>query len=243
MDLTEEKATNPIRSKMPDRASVPASTSGQPGARRRGLSLTRLEAFSDGVFSIATTLLVLDIVIPLAAEKDLLGALAGAWPSYLAYLISFLTIGWVWIGHVAITSNMERADGLFVRLNLLLLLVVAFLPFPTRLMADYFGQSEPERVAVVFYGIALLTIAALIDALWRYARRSKELLRADATGDELAELTSKSTRGLLGLLLSIAVGFVLPSVGAVCFLAVSVFLVVPLREILASAHGAGLTEG
>ena len=131
-------------------------------ARRRGLPLTRLEAFSDGVFSIAITLLVLEIAIPLAAEKDLLGALAAAWPSYLAYVISFLTIGWVWIGHAAITSHMEHCDGLFLRLNLLLLLVVAFLPFPTRLMADYFGNSEPERIAVTFYGIALLTIAALI---------------------------------------------------------------------------------
>ena len=146
--------------------------------RARGLPLTRLEAFSDGVFSIAITLLVLEIAVPLAAERDLLGALAGAWPSYLAYVISFLTIGWVWIGHAAITSQMARADGLFLRLNLLLLLVVAFLPFPTRLMADYFGKSDPERVAVVFYGLVLVTIASLLVGLWRYARRSHELLRA-----------------------------------------------------------------
>ncbi len=233
--MTEENTGSPTtRSGAADQTTRPDSASGQLNSRRRGLSLNRLEAFSDGVFSIATTLLVLDIVIPLAAEHDLLGALAAAWPSYLAYVISFLTIGWVWIGHVAITGHLERADGLFVRLNLLLLLVVAFLPFPTRLIADYFGNSEPERVAVVFYGLTLLLIAALIDALWRYARRSRELLRDDAQGDELAELTAKSTRGLLGLLLSTAIGFVLPSLGAICFLAVSVFLVVPLREVLAA---------
>jgi uncharacterized membrane protein len=200
----------------------------------RGLPLTRLEAFSDGVFAIAITLLVLEIAVPLAAEKDLLGALADEWPSYLAYVISFLTIGWVWVGHAAITSHMERADGLFVRLNLLLLLVVAFLPFPTRLMADYFGNSEPERVAVVFYGLVLLAIAALISALWRYATRAKELLRVELTDDELAALTAKSTPGLVLLLLSTALGFMLPTLGALCFLAVSAFLVVPFREILAA---------
>ncbi len=205
----------------------------------RGLPLSRLEAFSDGVFSIAITLLVLEIVVPLAAEQDLLGALAGIWPSYLGYVISFLTIGWVWIGHAAITSHMERADGLFLRINLLLLLVVAFLPFPTRLMADYLGNAQPERVAVVFYGVVLLTIAALVSILWRYARSAKELLRVDATDDELAELRAKSTPGLIGLLLSTGVGLVLPSVGAICFLAVSAFLVVPYREILNAIRGRG----
>ncbi len=111
---------------------------------------------------------------------------------------------------------MVRADGLFVRLNLLLLLVVAFLPFPTRLVADFFGNNEPERIAVVFYGVVLLTIAALMSALWRYARGSTELLRADWSDDELAALTSKSNPGLVLLLLS----------------TVSAFLVIPFREIV-----------
>ena len=216
----------------PTSARVARPTRGLPS-----LPLSRLEAFSDGVFSIAITLLVLEIAVPLAADRDLVGALRDEWPAYLGYVISFLTIGWVWIGHAAITSHMERADGLFLRLNLLLLLVVAFLPFPTRLMAEYLGKSEPERVAVVFYGVVLLTIAALISALWRYARHAKELLRTDATDDELAALTAKSTPGLVGLLLATAVGVVVPSVGALCFLAVSTFLVIPFREIRDSIRG------
>ena len=205
--------------------------------RARGLPLNRLEAFSDGVFSIAITLLVLEIAVPLAAERDLVGALAGAWPSYLAYVISFLTIGWVWIGHAAITSQMARADGLFLRLNLLLLLVVAFLPFPTRLMADYFGKSDPERVAVVFYGLVLVSIAALLVGLWRYARRSHELLRSEVSQDEVSTLAAKATPGLLLLLLATAVGVVVPTLGALCFLAVSAYLVIPFREILGAIRG------
>ena len=73
--------------------------------------------------------------------------------------------------------------------------------------------------------------------LWRYARRTKELLRADVTDDELAALTAKSTPGLLGLLLSTALGFVLPSIAAICFFAVSLFLVVPFREIREAVRG------
>ena len=149
----------------------------------------------------------------------------------------------MWIGHAAITSHMERADGLFLRLNLLLLLFVAFLPFPTRLMADYFGNSEPERVAVVFYGFVLLAIAALISALWRYAKGTQELLRADVTDDELAALAAKSTPGLVLLVLATAVGFILPSLGALCFLAVSAFLVIPFREILGAIRGRGRGRG
>ena len=217
-------------------ASALDSAAAHPDEPGRGLPLNRLEAFSDGVFAIAITLLILEIAVPLAAEEDLLGALAREWPSYLAYVISFLTIGWVWIGHAAITSHMERADGLFLRLNLLLLLFVSFLPFPTGLMADYFGKSEPERVAVTFYGIVLLAIAALISVLWRYARRAKELLRVDATDDELAELRAKLTPGLVGLLLATAVGLVFPSIGALCFLAVSAFLVIPFRELLGAVR-------
>ncbi len=141
----------------------------------RGLPPNRIEAFSDGVFAIAITILVLEIAVPLAAESDLLGALVGLWPAYLAYVISFLTIGWVWVGHAAITSRLERVDALFVRLNLLLLMAVAFLAFPTRLMADYFGEREPEQVAVTFYGIVLIVIAGLLRILWQYALKSREM--------------------------------------------------------------------
>ncbi|MCU0505357.1 MAG: TMEM175 family protein [Chloroflexi bacterium] len=202
-----------------------------PVAGGRGLPMTRLEAFSDGVFAIAITLLVLEIAIPLGAEEDLLGALVGQWPSYLAYVISYLTIGWVWIGHSATTSHVERADGIFLRLNLLLLMGVAFLPFPTKIMAEYLGNSEPERVAVVFYGIVLLVIALLLDVLWRYAVRSRELLRSDLSDDELAGLTRKSTASLGMFLGSIVLGVFLPTFAVFAYLIASAYLVIPFRTI------------
>ena len=99
------------------------------------LSKTRLEAFSDGVFSIATTLLVLDIALhpPGSPLKQVLEA----WPYYLAYLVSFLTIGGAWLAHTALTDRLTRADAILLRLNLLVLLGVGFLPFPT--------GSSPKR--------------------------------------------------------------------------------------------------
>jgi uncharacterized membrane protein len=128
-----------------------------------------MEAFSDGVFSIAATLLLLDIALHPPGTP--LEQVLHAWPGYLGYLISFLTIGAAWLGHDAITDRLTRADSLLPRINLLLLLVVAFLPFPTKLVAEALHDTNGERVLVTVYGLALLAIRLLILALDAYARR------------------------------------------------------------------------
>ena len=113
----------------------------------------RLEAFSDGVFAIAITLLVLEIAVPAVREinssGDALRGIGHEWPVYLAYFISFMTIGAVWIEHSALVDALDHIDGVFMRLNLVLLLFAAFLPFPTRMMSEWKGDTEAERVAVV----------------------------------------------------------------------------------------------
>src|SRR6201981_1397768 len=119
--------------------------------RRRGFRTGRLEAFSDGVFAIAVTLLILDIGVSGTAGHDLGPAIRSLWPSYLAYVASFSTIGAAWLAHNAITEYLDRADAALVRLNLLVLLFVSFLPFPTRLVAEYIHQDKAARVAVTFY--------------------------------------------------------------------------------------------
>ena len=110
--------------------------------RSARLRTGRLEAFSDGVFAIAITLLVLELTVPAGSESDLLGAFLDQWRSYLAYLVSFLTIGAVWLAHSVITEFIGRADAVLLRLNLLLLMVVSFLPFPTRLLAEYTSDHD-----------------------------------------------------------------------------------------------------
>jgi TMEM175 potassium channel family protein len=108
------------------------------------------------VFSIAATLLVLDIAVRPPGTP--LEQVLNAWPAYLGYLVSFLTIGAAWIAHTALTERLERTDQIFLRINLLVLLVVAFLPFPTRLVAEAPGNSDSECVAVALYDLTLMAI-------------------------------------------------------------------------------------
>ena len=200
-----------------------------PGPLRRGLPTGRLQALSDGVYAIAITLLVLDIVVPAGADSDLLGSLGKLWASYLAYVVSFATIGASWLGHNVITEYLERADAAFIRLNLLLLLIVAFLPFPTRLFADYIRQDGPERVAVTVYGISLLLSSTLLWVLWRYAVHAR-LVRPDAADEEVALLTQRLTPGLAGYLVLIVAGLFVPVVAVAGYLAIALFYIVPFRR-------------
>ena len=124
-----------------------------------------MEAFSDGVFSIATTLLVLEIAVH--PPGTALEQLRHEWPAYLGYAISFLTIGAAWLAHNAITDRLTRADTLLLRINLLLLFVVAFMPFPTKLIAEALHEPDNERVFVTLYGVTLLTIRLLLFAAGR----------------------------------------------------------------------------
>jgi uncharacterized membrane protein len=203
-----------------------------PKPRRRGFRTGRLEAFSDGVFAIAVTLLVLDIAVSGDASRDLLGAIAHLWPSYLAYAVSFSTIGAAWLAHNAITEYLERADAAFVRLNLLLLLTISFLPFPTRLVADYIRQSGAERVAVTFYGITLLLSTTLLLVLWRYAVRAK-LVRPDLGDEEIELLTQRLTPGTAGYVVLIVSGLFLPTVAVIGYLAIALYYIIPFRRLSA----------
>jgi uncharacterized membrane protein len=193
---------------------------------RRRLSTGRLEAFSDGVFAIAITLLVLDITVPEGSADDLLAAVLGQWPSYLAYVISFATIGVAWLEHNAITDYMEYADAMVVRLNLLLLLLVSLLPFPTRLVAEYFGDRDAERVAATIYGVNLLLIAVLLFLMWRYVA-SEGHVRRDVSDEEIASLTRHLTPGFAGYVTMLVLGLFLPTAAVIGYLGVAVYLLVP----------------
>jgi len=211
--------------------SVPSNEEPQE-PRRRGFRTGRLEAFSDGVFAIAVTLLVLDIAVSSDAGHHLLHSILDLWPSYLAYVASFSTIGAAWLGHNAITEYLERADAAFVRLNLLLLLAVSFLPFPTRLVADYLGQDSNERVAVTFYGVSLLLSSTLLLVLWRYAVRA-HLVRPDAADEEIQLLTERLSPGLAGYLVLIAAGLFIPVIAVIGYLAIAVYYIIPFRRLSA----------
>jgi uncharacterized membrane protein len=185
----------------------------------------RLEAFSDGVFAIAATLLVLEIAIPTTPQLDLRTFL-GEWPSYLSYLVSFATIGGVWLGHSLITEYLHRSDAILVRLNLLLLLVVSFLPFPTHLLAQFVGAGTSERVAVTIYGLNLLLATGLLIVLWQYALRER-LVRPDADDAELATLTRRLTPGLAGYVVLLVLGLFFPGPVIFGYLLLELYFIIP----------------
>jgi uncharacterized membrane protein len=202
------------------------STPDRPGLRRTA----RLEAFSDGVFAIAITLLVLDLAVPVTgtSKNHLLEAIADEWPGYLGYVVSFSTVGALWLGHNAITDYLDRADVTLLRLNLLLLFFVSFLPFPTRLLSEYIATDRAERVAVTFYGLTLLIAGALLSLFWRYALHAR-LVRPDAGDDEITLLTHRLTPGLAAYAVLIIVGLFAPVVAVIGYFVIALFFLIPLR--------------
>jgi uncharacterized membrane protein len=185
------------------------------------------------VFAIAITLLVLEIAVPPGFEHDPVAALLSAWPSYLAYLVSFATVGSLWLAHSAVTEHLESADATFLRINLLVLLVVAFVPFPTRLIAEHVTTPNAERVAVIVYGFTLLLASSTVSALWRWARHAG-LIRAEATAEDVQYLTRRLQPGVAGYLVIIVVAIFQPLLAVVGYLAIALFFLVPVRSIRAS---------
>ena len=139
----------------------------------------RLEAFSDGIFAIAMTLLVLEIRLPEdLAPGTLANSLLHLWRSYLAFLTSFATIGVMWVNHHRVFNLIRRTDQGILALNLLLMLGVTFLPFPTAVVARNI-RSIDARTAVLFYNATFTVIAICWGVLWRYAVRNRHLIGKD----------------------------------------------------------------
>ena len=134
----------------------------------------RLETFSDGVFAIAATLLVLSFSVKY--HGDLGKQLLQLWPSYLAYVTSFVTIGIIWMNHHHTVSLIARTDRTMLFINNLLLLTVAFLPFPTGIVGTSLQRGEGERAAALAYAATLVVMAILHQVWWQYARRDRRLI-------------------------------------------------------------------
>jgi uncharacterized membrane protein len=159
-------------------------------------------------------------------EDDLLRDVLDQWPSYLAYFVSFATIGAIWLAHTAVTEYLDHADRWLMRLNLLLLLFVSFLPFPTRLLAESVDHEDAGRVATTIYGLTLLVTAVVLSALWRYAVYER-LVRPDTADEEINVLTKKLTPGLGGYVAVIVLGIFLPVVAVLGYLAIAVYYLIP----------------
>jgi uncharacterized membrane protein len=182
---------------------------------------SRLETFSDGVFAIAATLLILDV----RAQGSSVAELLSKWPSYAAYAISFLTIGIIWVNHHTVLAQIDRADRTFLFLNVAFLMFVAFIPFPTRLAAEHLSTTG-ARPAAMAYGVTLTSTAICFSAVWFYAALGRRLLRPDADPTVVAGISRSYLPGPFIYLGSTLVALLSPTISFVCYAAVAIFYIV-----------------
>jgi uncharacterized membrane protein len=148
---------------------------------------TRLEAFADGVFAIAATLLIIDVSVR-APGGELGHEILKAWPEYAAYTVSFITIGIMWINHHTCMRQIGAVDRRFLTINLLLLMCIAFVPFPTNLIAEHF-HDDGLRAAALTYGVTMTVTAVCFNSFWFYASRHDRLLAEDADPKVISGIT------------------------------------------------------
>ncbi len=144
-----------------------------------GLTVGRLEAFSDGVFAFAATLLVVSIQVPHPAPGQLLSALIGLWPAYATYAASFLTIGIMWLNHHGLCTRLQAVDRRLAVLNLLLLMIIAFIPFPTAVLGESIRTATDPSTAAAFYAAASLAMGLGFASFFTYIARHPRLRRPE----------------------------------------------------------------
>ncbi|MEO8218461.1 MAG: TMEM175 family protein [Acidobacteriota bacterium] len=192
------------------------------------METNRLEAFSDGVFAIATTLLVLEIKVPPIA--NLRHGLLQLWSSYLAYAISFVVIGAIWINHHAMFDWIDRVDQKLLLLNTLHLMFIAFLPFPTAVLAEALHSGLNQSTAVAFYGGTLTIIGVFVVAMWNHASRHQELLNPAISPDRAKIIARRFLVGPTGYALATILAFVSPWISIALFLGLNVYFLWPRKQ-------------
>ena len=182
------------------------------GERSEGAS--RLEAFSDGVMAIAITLLVLDLVVPSRAQlalrnQSLAAALGHLWPNFLAFVVSFLVIGIMWVNHHAMFSMVRAVDRQVLFANLFLLLVIVSVPFPTRLLAEYLteGGADAHVAAAVYSGTMVLASVAFV-VLWLSVTRRQEMLMPGIDAVAARASVRRFGAGLGAYSVTVAISFI-----------------------------------
>ena len=188
---------------------------------------SRLEAFSDGVFAIAGTLLILELRVP-TDQPDLTRSLLELWPAYAAYLVSFLTIGIIWVNHHTLLEHCRRVDRRFLYLNLLLLISVGIVPFPTSLVDRYILSESGATAALVVYGIGALLIAVAFSGVFFYATHDARLVGDRAEARRIRAEGKLFPIGLFAYSVGIALSFVSPVASLVIYGLTALFYALPL---------------
>jgi uncharacterized membrane protein len=187
---------------------------------------SRTEAFSDGVFAIAITLLIIEVRVPGSRAGHLAGDLANQWPSYAAYVVSFAIIGIIWVNHHDIFERITTVDRPLLFLNLLLLLTVAFLPFPTALLGEYIRQGDNAHIAAAVYGANMTLIGLAFIAIWTYLARVPALLAPGFGADAARRARRAAIIGPVVYGLSIVLAFASPVACLIVYAALALYFAI-----------------
>jgi uncharacterized membrane protein len=183
-----------------------------------------MEAFSDGVFAIAITLLVLDLHVPeVGDDGSLAHALLKQWPADASYAVSFLTIGIIWINHHGLMRHIARCDRMLLSLNIFLLMMVAVVPYPTALISHY-ARSPNATAAAVYYGAVMVTMGLMFNAIWHYAIHA-DLLVSGADTREVSGITRSYLPGPVLYLTATLLAFVSSDASLVMYAAIAIFYI------------------
>jgi uncharacterized membrane protein len=185
---------------------------------------SRIEAFSDGVFAIAITLLILEIKIPSAGSGNLALQLLRQWPSYVAFVLSFAFIGIMWINHHRLFTHIKRSNNVLLFLNLLLLLGVTAVPFPTAVLAQHLGSGNQRTAAILYHG-TYFAIAIFFNILWKYA--SRHLLGKDVDAHASDRISAQYAVGPLLYLVCVALAWVNVPASLLLNVALAFFFALP----------------
>ena len=188
------------------------------------MKTSRLEAFSDGVFAVAITLLVLEINVP--GGENLWHDLKEEWPSFASFFVSFWVIGIIWVNHHGLLDHLKRIDRPVLYLNLLVLMTVVFIPFSTALMAEHLKSGADEEVAAFVYSGAFLAMGVAFGALWTYVTSHRAALGVELSDDEVRRSRVQFLIGNPFYLIAVAVAFVSPGAVLVIVAAVAVYYMV-----------------
>jgi uncharacterized membrane protein len=202
------------------------------------VSTTRLETFADGVFAIAATLLILNVDAQVGEQSGAIGhRLLEIWPSYIAYAVSFVTIGIIWSNHHTVMNQLGRVNRTFLLQNVFLLLCVAFLPFPTRLVAEHVRGGDELQPAALAYGGTMTVMAVCYITLWLYASHGRRLLRDDADARTVSGITRSYLPGTPLYLAATLLALASPIASVAVYAAIALFYVVE-----SSIFGGATTE-
>jgi uncharacterized membrane protein len=206
----------------------------------------RIEAFSDGVFAVAVTLLILTIQVPPAvtvnkAQVNIPAFVLGQWPFFLAYVVSFITILIMWANHHSIFNLVVRADRILIILNGILLILITFFDYPTAIIAAALNEGHYQKFAAMFYTGTLFVVTIVYNIFWRYIAAHPHLIDSHVSLDTIKKISGEYRFGPLFYAAAVLFSYFSALAGVLITLLLAIYFALTAR--IAPVHGGASRTG